>query len=341
MSSSIKVRPMHLESDVPGSVRVLNACDPADPVTVDELRAEFQRSVPNKITRRLVTEDERGTITGYIYVVHSPEAPAHHFYIWMRVDPAQRGRGIGSALWEAALIFLKEQGATRVGSEMLDHDAHSLRFAERRGFTIDRQHFYSTLDLVGFDETPYLPGIASLEAQGIRFCSLADFPDNPETRRKFYELNYAVILDIPGENWDYAAYPQFFERRILGAAWFRRAGQLLAVDGETWAGFASVSLSPETQSAHNATTGVIRAYRGRKIGLALKVMAARYARQHGARMIRTDNDSLNAPILAINRKMGYQPQPGTFFLVRWLKETKEETAENAESTEERADEAPE
>jgi hypothetical protein len=59
MSSVIAVRPMRLGSDVPGITRLLNVCDPADPVTVDELRAEFQRSVPNKISRRLVAEDER------------------------------------------------------------------------------------------------------------------------------------------------------------------------------------------------------------------------------------------------------------------------------------------
>lgn len=320
MSSSVRVRPVCLDSDIPGIVRVINACDPAELTTVDGLQAEFHRAAPpNKIMLRLAAEDGKGAITGYIYVVHSPEAPKHHFYIWMRVDPAVRGQGIGSALWDSALVFLREQGGTRVGSEVHDQDAHSLAFAKRRGFTIDRQHFYSILDLADFDEAPYLPGIASLEAQGIRFCSLADFPDTPETLHKFYELNYAVVLDIPGENWDYTAYPQFFQERILGAAWFRRAGQLLAVDGDTWAGFASVIFNPESQSAYNATTGVIRAYRGRKIGLALKIVAARYARQHGALTIRTDNDSLNAPILAINRKMGYQHQPGTYFLVRWLK----------------------
>jgi GNAT superfamily N-acetyltransferase len=322
--SEMNIRMVRLETDVPGIVRMLNACDPTDVITVDELRAEFQRTTPNKITLRLVAVDENDTIMGYIYVVHSAEALAHHFYIWMRVDPALRRRGIGSALWQAARDYLQVQGATRLGSEIQDSDPASLAFAEHRGFTVDRQHFYSTLDLNTFDETPYLPGIAALAAQGLRFCSLADFPDTPETRRKFYELNLSVVRDIPGENWDYTAYPQFFEERILGAAWFRRAGQLLAVDGDTWVGFASVSLSPETQSAYNATTGVIRAYRGRKIAQALKIMAARYAHQHGAQMIRTDNDSLNAPILAINRKMGYQPQPGTYLLVRWLGEKEQQ-----------------
>jgi GNAT superfamily N-acetyltransferase len=215
----MNIRTVCHETDVPGIVRVLNACDPADPITVNELLSEFQQTTAGKITMRLVAVDEQDTITGYVYQVHSAEAPAHHFYIWMRVDPALRCQGIGSALWNTALAYLQAQGATRLGSEVLDSDPASL-----------------------------------------------------------------------------------------------------ALDGNVWVGFASVSLSPKTQSAYNATTGVIRAYRGRKIGQALKVMAARYARQHGAQTIRTDNDSLNVPILAINRRLGYQPQPGTYLLVRWLKD---------------------
>jgi GNAT superfamily N-acetyltransferase len=276
------------------------------------LRGEFEHTAPGKIFLRLVAMDENDAITGYIYIVHSPEAPAHHFYIWMRVDPALRCRGIGSALWNAALDFLHTQGATHLTSTVLDSDPASLGFALHRGLAIDRHHYASFLDLNTFDETPFLPGIAALEAQGIRFCSLADFPDTAGRRQKFYDLNFAAVVDIPGEDWDYTAYPGFFERNILGARWFRPEGQLLAIDGDTWVGFASVSLNPDTQSAYNATTGVIRAYRGQKIALALKVLAARYARQHGAQKIGTDNDSLNTSILAINQKLGYQPLPGTY-----------------------------
>jgi hypothetical protein len=42
--------------------------------------------------------------------------------------------------------------------------------------------------------------------------------------------------------------------------------------------------------------------------------------------VRTDNDSLNAPILAINQKMGYQPLPGQYFLVRWEQGVAEQAA---------------
>lgn len=61
-------------------------------------------------------------------------------------------------------------------------------------------------------------------------------------------------------------------------------------------------------------TGVARPYRGRKIGVALKVLAARYARDHGALCLRTTADSDNAAMLAINGRLGYQPQPGKYGL---------------------------
>ena len=54
------------------------------------------------------------------------------------------------------------------------------------------------------------------------------------------------------------------------------------------------------------------AWRGRGIALALKLLAIRAARRYGARYLRTNNDSENAPMLAVNRKLGYQPAPGYY-----------------------------
>jgi hypothetical protein len=48
------------------------------------------------------------------------------------------------------------------------------------------------------------------------------------------------------------------------------------------------------------------------VALGLKLLAIRAARRHGARYLRTNNDSENAPMLAVNRKLGYQPAPGYY-----------------------------
>ena len=71
-------------------------------------------------------------------------------------------------------------------------------------------------------------------------------------------------------------------------------------------------------SSTNFITGVLPAYRGRKIAQALKLIAIRYAKARGANYIRTDNDSENAPMLAINRKLGYKSQTGVYLLYKQL-----------------------
>jgi RimJ/RimL family protein N-acetyltransferase len=81
-------------------------------------------------------------------------------------------------------------------------------------------------------------------------------------------------------------------------------------------GLAAVGFIEHTNRANNLITGVDRAYRGRMIALALKLLTIQYAKERGAEAIVTNNDSQNAPMLAVNRKLGYVPRPGIFRLLR-------------------------
>ena len=65
---------------------------------------------------------------------------------------------------------------------------------------------------------------------------------------------------------------------------------------------------------HNLTTNVYPEYRKRGIATALKILTIRFARQQRMQVIRTGNDSTNASMLAINRKLGYKPEPGCYVL---------------------------
>ncbi|MDQ8737551.1 GNAT family N-acetyltransferase [Paenibacillus sp. LHD-38] len=58
----------------------------------------------------------------------------------------------------------------------------------------------------------------------------------------------------------------------------------------------------------------------RKWYLNLKIKAIQLAKHHGASYLRTDNDSTNAPILRINRKLGYVPLRGSYRLLAPLDE---------------------
>ncbi len=313
--TATSIRKARIETDLPDIVRITNTYEPS-PVTVDQVRQWFQYNPPRREQRRLVGVDEKDLVVGYGGFVHEARAPEHTFTVWVLVDPVHRGRGIGSALWEPLLKELRELGARRLSSDVNDNDPESLVFAQHRGFVIDEHYFNYKLNLTSFNEAPYLPAIQALDAGGMRFCSLADFPDTPETRRKLYDLNTSYVLDNPKSRppWSFAGFEEF----VIQAPWFRREGQLLAVENDLWVGMAAVSLHPENHSARNEHTGVLRAYRGRKIATSLKVLAVRYALQNGAVSLLTDSNLRNAPILAINRRMGYQPQPGQYTLISEL-----------------------
>ena len=65
-------------------------------------------------------------------------------------------------------------------------------------------------------------------------------------------------------------------------------------------------------------TGVLPDYRGKGIALAMKLAGIERARAMGYREIRTENDSLNAPMLRINEALGFQREAARLTFERRL-----------------------
>jgi RimJ/RimL family protein N-acetyltransferase len=59
--------------------------------------------------------------------------------------------------------------------------------------------------------------------------------------------------------------------------------------------------------ATNMFTGTLREFRGRGLGLAVKLASIAWATENGITSLVTTNDERNAPMLAINRRLGYVP----------------------------------
>lgn len=125
--------------------------------------------------------------------------------------------------------------------------------------------------------------------------------DSPERRRKLYALLGAFYTLAPYEQWE-AVY--------FGST--ERAGRalMLAEAAGRWVGLSStVPFNREAGVARIAFTGTLAEYRGRGIATALKVRAAALAQVHGVRAVVTANRVENAPILAVNRALGFVPGP--------------------------------
>jgi GNAT superfamily N-acetyltransferase len=313
----ITIRPLDPKTDYERVVEIINFYEP-EPVTAERLREWDTHDFKGQVHRRTVAVDTDGHITGYGLVMHTPWMKEGKFQIGALVDPAYCKQGIGTRLHTNNLEFVRENGAEAVNTWVFEDQAQGLHFAEKNGFTIERHIFESSLDLKTYDESRFAGVIEAVEASGIRLFSLADAGNTVEALRKLWDVNYRTYLDDPASSGEFPQFEEF--QKITSEAWFRPDGQILAADGDTYIGLSAVGYFKDSNSAYNMMTGVLPEYRGRKIALALKLMSVRAVLRWEADYIRTNNDSQNAPMLAINRKLGYVAQPGGYRMVKSLEE---------------------
>ena len=307
------IGPADPATDLERVAELTNAVHP-DSTTAEQLGRAWARKVEGHFLRNLVAKTGQGEVTGFAFVQHGSWLPEGRYWIWLTTDARWRGQGIGTMLYQHAVATALDHHATTLASRVCDDDPVSLAFAERRGFSIERHLFESVIDLACFDEVQFAGVIEAVEAGGIRFATLAELGNTRDALRKLWELNYRVVLDDPASTGTFTAFEDF-STMVATATWFDPAGQILAIDGDAFVGLGAVGYTPEFRSASNLITGVDRAYRGRHVALALKLLGVRYAKARGALTIRTNNDSQNAPMLAINRKLGYRPEPGIYRLI--------------------------
>lgn len=306
------------EADFVRVAELISATQP-EPVTESNVLEWERRVLAGQIRRRMVAVDGTRQIVGYSVVLHTHSMGEGRFYLWVTVDLAWRQRGIGTQLYDNALDFAIKHGVVLLESEVREDAAAGVNFARERDFAVNRHIFESAIDLAAFEESRFAGLVEAVQASGIRFLSLADVDMDPGYFRQLYEVNYRAVQDDPASTGNWVSFEEF-ERTLRGASWFDPQGQIMALDASTGAviGLAAVGFVANTHRAGNMITGVDRAYRGRKIAQALKLLTIRYAKEKGASHIVTDNDSQNAPMLAINRKLGYVPRPGIFRLIKHL-----------------------
>jgi GNAT superfamily N-acetyltransferase len=313
-TATLTIREAHPETDYE-RIAALISNPNSEPMNAEKLRNWDKSNPTGQIRHRLVGVNDDGKIVAYgVAMRHAKDVNTQRFYAWVIVDDAHRQQGIGGQIYDAAKAVATEHGARELISETPENDPASLRFAEKRGYQMHKHTFASRLDLMTFDETAFAGIVETLEATGIRFSSLAAEGNTPEAQFKLYTLNNQTAQDNPTSD-DQEPFPVFeiFQHQVFNADWFHADGQILAIDGDKYVGLGAVGMGEGI--AYNAFTGVDKAYRGRGIAQALKLLTIRYAIAQGARCIETDNDSQNVAMLHVNRKFGFQPETGTYLLL--------------------------
>jgi GNAT superfamily N-acetyltransferase len=221
------------------------------------------------------------------------------------VLPRAQRRGIGSALYGALSRWATEREHEEFEVWIEDEHLEGRQFAEKRGYTQVGHEDRLVLELAS--AAPAAP-----RPEGIEIVTWAD---HPELNTGLYEVAREAYPDIPGA--DDAAMPSFEEwlATDMCGPGYRPDAVFIALDGEQVVGYAKLSLTRgHPNAAHHEITGVRRAWRGRGIAGALKAAQIGWAKEAGYARLITANESRNAPIQRLNRRLGYRLAPGRILM---------------------------
>ena len=308
--------------DYPEEARIWTLLDPGVVYSVEELRHQDATfSLPPLVHRKVVAEERsRRTPVGFAYLINDPESfDPQTFWVEVGVDPEHQGRGVGRALADALTLEAERRTARRLWASARVDQPRAVRFLTLQGYSERRRSWRSRLELATAAELP--DRTEELARQGISFTTLAqeDLSD-PRVVRDLYELSAAASADEPRLGpYTPITLEQFVEMDLRSPTFLPDAYFLARKDGRFVAMSALRRAAGESGTLHQSFTGTRRELRGRGIATELKRRAVAYAREHGFQSIRTGNDSLNRPMLAINRKLGFRFEREQIFAERELR----------------------
>ena len=226
------------------------------------------------------------------------------FDLW--IAPEQWSEALADALYAEAVTFARSRDAQRLSTYLTLYtpDDPLVPFLTQRGFTEVDRIVPVMLDLTAFERDKF-PEPAPA---GITFFSYAEAGDTDENRRRLYALGVTLDQDVPTH--DVHAEPSPFEewqKRFDRPEHDSSALMLASDDAGEWVGISQLGFQEGTGIGWTFLTGVRREFRGQSIAYALKLRAIDAAIVRGCPLILTENHEDNAPMRAINKKLGFVP----------------------------------
>jgi GNAT superfamily N-acetyltransferase len=285
------IRELEPERDAPAVVALTRAIDPYVVIS-EEAWLHRVRTVPERAERRGWAAEQDGRLVGFAFCFRNffTEGSTRTF-AGVNVAEDRRRRGIGRALHEQILAHAAVVGSTSTAVHFVENAA-GVAFAAGLGYHEARAEQESVLDPRTVAGRPP----ADLE---LRTLEDAD----PE---HVYEVDLSASRDVPLlEPIDDIPYEEW-ANHVLHHPLLAKDGSFLAyVDGRPAA--VSMLLADSEGRATNMFTGTLREFRARGLGLAVKLASIAWATENGITSLVTTNDERNAPMLAINRRLGYVP----------------------------------
>jgi len=293
-------------------VAIHNASWPEEITTVETMRYRDTSWPAAHFFQRLIAESD-GRIVGVVRACtpHWSYRPGK-YELNVMVHPAYRRKGIGIALYSAALALLRQQRhpPTLLTGMTSEAQHGAVRFLLARGFTQQMRFPTSVLQVADFDPAPFAGAFANLATHGVAISTLAALQQrDPAWQAKVWELDCTCTLDEPlpdtftPPTLEHYVASEFGRPDFLPEAWW------IAHVGDLYVGLSTLSKDlANPQQLQVGFTAVRRAYRRQGIATALKVQAITFAQTHGVERLVTGNEE-NNPMYQINLQLGFQPRP--------------------------------
>jgi mycothiol synthase len=320
-NSNMQIRAF-TENDYETVANIEKVVNPDLADTAEEIRYYDGVREKHLLFKRFLAEDKSGNVFGV--GVFRQTADRYHpnkFYLDINVLPEHRHQGGGRGLLEHLLTKLEDHQVITVRGMTRADWTHSIRFLEAAGFSEEYRAWESRLDVQSFDASPYLHLEEKLKCDGIELKSYADLVGTPDLMRELWRLDLDAGRDMPDPEPFVETSFERFETRTLNNPDFAPEAYVVAVKPGNDQKLEFLALSTLWWSegkldAWNGATGTRREWRGKKIALALKVKNILWAKNQGIAQIKTFNDDVNRPMLAINKKLGFVKQPAWVHFVR-------------------------
>ena len=291
-----------------------------DPTTENGLRENYEKHLDRILCLKVATS-EQGEVQGFNWLTrdrnHEQQA-----YFYVVVSKEHRHQGIGSQLYREVEKVSLASSIHELRATFPDTLPESRAFAEKRGFTLISHSIGMQLELENLDLQPYLDLATDLERQGYEFTSMEALGNTEADQQKLYLLNDVASSQTMGTEGEHSwSCFEDFQQSVCHSDWYNPAGQMVVIEKSTgkWVAMSAITRFEGQEEAYNLFTGVDEAFRGRRLAQAVKAKALLFARDVlGVKMVRTNHNSLNEPMIAIDRKFGYVQSPGYYYMRKHL-----------------------
>lgn len=297
------------ERDYPQLAHLYSTLHPDDLMDATEIRFFDETRDPKCVFVRFVAEVD-GRLVGA--ASYGQEADTYHprkFNVWLDVLPEARAHHVHHALYDRVDAGLARHQPTMLLATLPGYDHDIVDFFRRRGFAEKLRQLELRLTLDDDYTFPYDTEVLfeRLRDHNIVIRTLPEVETDPDYARKLFHLRNTLDQQVP------FAYPvtpvsfEWFEQRILGNPNLKRDGFFIATHGDDFVGMSALYDSGQEGVLETGLTGVRADYRRQGIALGFKERAVRYVRESGHHTVRTWNAETNKSVLALNRKLGFEP----------------------------------